>query len=100
MTPNTTHVQIQRPSPESLPPTLRNLSYEVRGQLDDTLSNDQESTDEELKAFFVEECGIDKGAAVAALTFRPQFFTNPLFQLFDQSADGPTENGNVTERKA
>lgn len=66
-----------------LPPILANLVQAAKDQIEGSLSNDEESSDEELVAFWVEECGIAQEVAAAAIQFRSLYLENPLFSMFD-----------------
>lgn len=49
---------------------------EQLSQMEDTLANDEDSTDQELVAFFVKECGIPKDVAQQAVSHRDAFLAN------------------------
>ncbi|KGM38750.1 hypothetical protein JY96_21560 [Aquabacterium sp. NJ1] len=71
---------------EKLPDVLKGLSAQHRMWLNDTLLNDDESTDEELKDHLTKSCGMPEDVVTAALTFRDQALADPLFHLFDPTA--------------
>ena len=49
--------------------------------INNVVGNDQESTDKELIAFFIER-GIDNvDAEIAVKVYRDKFFTNPMFKI-------------------
>ncbi len=68
---------------DRLPPVLQALPRKQKEQLEDSLANDENSSDEELVEFWVSECGISREAADAAVAFRTNFFTQVMFRLFD-----------------
>lgn len=65
-----------------LPDCLQNLTRDQKEQLQMTLANDEASSDEEVIALWVNECGIPQESAEAAIKYRPQFFVNPILDLF------------------
>lgn len=67
---------------DPLPPCLAFLSRFNQEQLQDSLANDDVSTDEELIEFWVTECSIPKDAADAAITYRSKFFLDNFLDLF------------------
>ncbi len=57
----------------------------------DQLCNDQESSDEEMKIFLINEGNVCEEVAEQTISIRTQFLTNPLTELV-------IENGKLTTR--
>ncbi len=68
---------------DKLPAVLAALPRSQKEQLECTLANDENSSDEELVEFWTTECGIARDAAEEAVKFRDTFFSQVLFRLFD-----------------
>jgi hypothetical protein len=65
-----------------LPPVLVTLDRRQREQIQETLANDEASTDVEIIDLWVNECSIPKAAADEAIKFRDQFLVDPFFDMF------------------
>lgn len=61
---------------------LANLPVKVKDQIQDTLSNNDVSSDAEIVEFWVKECGIEQEVADMAILFRAKHLTDPLYQFF------------------
>lgn len=64
---------------------LTTLPAMVKGQIQDTLSNNDVSGDAEIVEFWVNECGIAQEVADMAILFRANHLTDPLYQFFTHS---------------
>ena len=53
----------------------------MRFMVSDSMSNDEQSSDEELVEHWVSQ-GLSEEAAAAAIPYRDKFLTDPLFELF------------------
>lgn len=69
-------------SEDSLDPELKSLTAAQKLLVNDSLLNDEESTDEELIHHFMEH-GLSKDAADKALAYRDQAMMDPFFHLFN-----------------
>lgn len=67
----------------TLPTCLQQLPDEHKQQINDSLLNDEFASDEEMVAFWSEECGIAEDAARAAIGYRNQVLTTMFLHLFD-----------------
>jgi hypothetical protein len=67
--------------PSELPVCLVGLSPELRWLVNDSLSNDEGSSDSEVTTYWV-EAGLSVDQAQAAIAYRDQVMIDPLFQLF------------------
>lgn len=61
---------------------LAKLPAKVKDQIQDTLSNNDVSGDEEIVEFWVDKCGIAQEVADMAILFRSSHLTDPLYQFF------------------
>lgn len=68
---------------ESLPKSLQDLPESHKQQINDTLANDQVSTDEEIVEFWTQECEIPSEPANLAIAYRRQALTTLFFHLFE-----------------
>ncbi len=78
---------------------VEKLSDKDLDQINSTLSNDDEGTDEEIIEFFMDELDLDQETAkYLVTTYRPLFNTNPLFEIDKyRSREGENrEGGKVT----
>ena len=66
---------------------MKRLTEQQLILVNDTLSNDEDSSDEELIAYLINEWWLDNEQATAAIKFRPNFRTNPLAELIQVKAD-------------
>ncbi len=66
-----------------LPAVLQNLPEHSKQQLNDSLLNDQCSSNEEMVEFWVTECGIPEDAAKAAIGYRKRIMTTMFLHLFE-----------------
>lgn len=73
-----------RLNPPVLPVVLQELTLHQKGQIADTLSNNEVSSDEEIIELWTTECGIPQEAALAAMKFRSEHFLNPFYVLFPE----------------
>ena len=70
----------------ALAPCLVALTAEQKWIVNDQLSNNDAASDDELVAYWIDECGLSAAAAKAAITFRDEAFRDPFFELFDDVA--------------
>ena len=74
--------------PDVLPPCLEALSNDKREMVNDTLCNDDVSSDEEMVDYWREN-GLTQEEAEAAIAYRPEALRDPFFQLFPTSTMAP-----------
>ena len=74
-------------SEELVPACLQTLSLPQKDAIDDFLSNDDNSSDEELSTHLMRECQLTQEQANACIAMRPRFFMDPMYQLFPSSHD-------------
>lgn len=55
---------------------FKTLSHDQMVNIEASLANDENSTDEELIEFFTDELGLTKEQAEHAVSFREQYFVN------------------------
>ena len=73
--------------PESIPAALRELHTTAKCQIEDSLANDESSTDDELVAFWATEAGISEAVGREAVKFRSAFFEHPICVMFPETVD-------------
>jgi len=66
---------------QNLLPCLRELPEQLRFMVSASMSNDEQSSDDEMVAHWISE-GLSQEAAVTAIAYRDKFLTDPLFELF------------------
>lgn len=74
---------------DALPACLLALSAQQRVLVSDALSNDEDSSDDEMRTRFIEEFGLTDEQADTAMGYRPIFATNPLYELFPETVGRP-----------
>jgi hypothetical protein len=70
-------------SPNVLPKCLQQLTRQEKSQIQDTLANNDVSSDEEIVEFWTTECSISKEAADEAIKFRQVMLIDPMLDLFE-----------------
>lgn len=70
-------------------PIFANLTPEILSNVEDQLSNNEVSCDEEMVDFFMEELGLSLEQAEAAAAMRPQYL-----QLIFLTGQGPLHEAN------
>ncbi len=69
---------------ESVPACLRELPKDAKEQIESTLSNDENSTDEEIVDFWAAECSIPADIGREAVKFRDEYFSHPICVMFPE----------------
>lgn len=71
----------------TIPTCLQRLQPHVRAWLNDSLCNDESSTDEEMQAHWRAEFGLTIEQAAAAIAYRPRCLVEVFFGPFEETLD-------------
>lgn len=71
-------------SPASIPASLRQLPTAAKRQIEDSLSNDEYSSDDELVDFWSTSAGVPQDIGREAIKFRREFQMHPICVMFPE----------------
>ena len=74
---------MSQPITNELPNCLRQLTRQEKEQIQDTLANNDVSSDDDIVDFWIVDCNISKDAAEAAIKFRQMMLVVPMLDLFE-----------------